>query len=134
MPLIPPRPLPPQFDEPSVGLFWCIDDTIVAAGKPLRIADRYGEYLTYDGGHGEHWEKWKKVGSSWLKREGLPLTILNSEYDDHPRGRVIYSPNDHEFRIYADARLHDEPTINKICNRFALGNNKATVFRDSHYR
>jgi hypothetical protein len=128
------RPLPLQLCEPAVGLFWFVDDGIIAAGKPLRIADRYSDNLTYDGGHAEHWDRWKKAGSAWLKREGLPLSILSSEYDDHPRGRVIYLPVDHEFRIYADVRLQTEDAVRQIRNRFALGSSKAAVLRDSHYR
>lgn len=131
---IPPLPLPPQLAEPAVGLFWLVDNCLVAAGKVLRLADWYGENMTYDGGHAEHWERWQKAGPSWLKQVGLPLAILVSEYDDHPRGRIVYHPNDQEFRIYADARLLGEHALSEIRNRFALGNSKVAVWRDTHYR
>lgn len=127
-------PVPLRIKEPAVGLFWFVDGAIVAVGKSVRFADHYGECLTYDGGHSDHWELWRKAGSSWLKRHKLPLSILVTEYDEHPRGRVIYSSVANQFKIIADARLHNGDNIKEICNHFRLSDAQFSLEHDNHYR
>ena len=118
--------------EPSLGIFWLVAGQLVAAGCPLKHAGLYGDCLTYDGGHAEHWEKWKEAGQRWIEKNGLPLAILTSEYDEHPRGRVVKEPAG--FVIYADRRLHKPTFIARICHRFNLDPSFVTVRSDAHYR
>ena len=105
---------------------------IVAAGCPIDMAIPYGDCLTYEGGHAEHWEQWQQAGSAWLLQHQLPLAILNTEYDAHPRGRVVKSPTD--FIIYADKRLQNNGQISAICHHFGLKRELVSVLSDLHYQ
>lgn len=129
-----PFPLSRALQEPGVGIFWFVDHQLVAAGAPVRLADIYGDNATYVGGHAEHWAHWARAGSRWLKEHRLPLSILTSEYDEHPRGRIVYARKSRLFRLYADMRLHADDPVAEIRNRFGIAKRKTQVFTDSHYR
>ncbi|ANC88642.1 hypothetical protein [Sphingomonas sp. NIC1] len=116
----------------AVGIFWMVDDVLVAAGCELEDAARYGDCLTFDGGHAEHWERWQEAGGHWLAKNGLPARILTTEYDEHPRGRIVKEPGG--FVLYADQRLQSPARITAICERFGLGRAAVLVRSDPHYR
>lgn len=118
--------------QPSVGIFWMVGDCLVAAGCSLREASPYGDCLTYDGGHAEHWDEWQVAGGAWLRRHHLPLTILSTEYDDHPRGRIVHASG--TFIIYADRRLQARDALASIRTRFGLLDQSTEVQSDDHYR
>ncbi|GGE95363.1 hypothetical protein GCM10011404_30620 [Sphingomonas prati] len=115
-----------------VGIFWFVDDMLVAAGCPVADASPYGDCLTYDGGHAEHWDRWQEAGGVWLAAHGLPLSILSTEYDDHPRGRIVKEPG--SFVLYADRRLQTADRLDSICSRFELDRAKVSLRSDAHYR
>ena len=77
----------------AVGIFWFVGDELIAVVCDLTNAVPYGDCLTYDGGHAEHWEAWQKAGASSLRSSGLPERIATSEYEEHPRGRIVKEPD-----------------------------------------
>lgn len=115
----------------SVGIFWLVDGKWIAAGCSLDDAVPYGDALTYDGGHAEHWERWQNAGAHWLGGHDLPLTIMTDEYEDHPRGRVVKMP-DH-FIIYADRRLLGPKSVARIVALFGLERSAVRTSPDAHY-
>lgn len=127
-------PLNVDNSTPFVGLFWEVGGQLVAAGVPLARADRYGDCLTFEGGHAEYWEAWAGAGAGVLRRRGLPLAIIATEYDDHPRGRVVFDQCADAFIIYADRRLHAAAKVSAIRCRFGLDGLACHVRADSHYR
>jgi len=116
----------------SVGIFWFVDGVLVAAGCALESAAPYGDCLTYDGGHAEDWERWQEAGGRWLAEHGLPVAILTSEYDEHPRGRIVKEANG--FVLYADQRLQTPKRLSAICERFGLEKSTTSIRSDAHYR
>lgn len=116
----------------AVGIFWWVDGALLAAGCAVSEADTYGDNLTYDGGHAEHWDRWRSAGASWLKRHGMPILICTSEYDEHPRGRIVKTPLG--FVIYADRRLQGGAMIAAVCSHFGLDRLSVIVQSDPHYR
>jgi hypothetical protein len=116
----------------AVGIFWWIDGTLLAAGCAVSEAEAYGDNLTYDGGHAEHWDRWRAAGASWLKAHDMPLVICTSEYDEHPRGRIVKRPEG--FVVYADRRLHGRAIMSAICLHFDLESSAVVVQSDPHYR
>ncbi len=116
----------------SVGIFWRVEGRWVAAGCALAEAVSYGDALTYDGGHAEHWDRWQAAGGRWLAAYHLPLAILESEYDEHPRGRVVKMPA--RFMIYADRRLLGRESLAGVVALFGLEGEKVVASADSHYR
>ena len=115
-----------------VGIFWFVDGVLVSKGCPLSEAFEYGDCLTFEGGHAEAWDHWQSLGAAGLAKGELPASILTSEYDEHPRGRIVKEPN--RFVLYADRRLQTKTRIEKICARFELPRSETIVRSDPHYR
>lgn len=122
----------------QVGIFWGVPDggAIVLAHDaiPLSEAERYGEMLTYPDGHADVWDGWQKLGATGLKRRGLPAQIAQAEYDEVPRGRVVYRTPDRSFVIYADRRLQTASFITQVKIAFELTGSQSVVRSDPHYR
>ena len=123
--------------QPSIGIFW----GIVGAGQqpallvdlvPLAGGETYGEFLTH-GGHYEYWTKLARMGASGLRRLGLPGAPLWSEYEEWPRGRVVYHIPTRRFVIYADLKLRTQPWMDRILARFALTEAEHELRGDPHY-
>ena len=125
---------------PSVGIFWGIPDgsasnpTLVIDSTPLSRAEPYGAALTHPRGHYDVWEAWQGLGVAGLKRRGLPAAIVWSEYEQHPRGRIVYDTVTHVFTIYADRRLQTPEFIERLVHAFGLTQAQFVVRGDSHYR
>ena len=81
-----------QQETPHVGIFWVVQATedeagLLATGCPLDQAEAYGDFLTYGPGHSETWDHWRRgrpVGPV------LCAAVLFYEYEDWPRGRVVF--------------------------------------------
>jgi hypothetical protein len=126
-------------DEPCVGLFWRVSgdggsNTMLIDALPLSLAEAYGDVLTHPGGHYEVWSTWQRLGQAGLKARGWPLAILYSEYEDHPRGRVVFNVRETTFWILADRRLQRPASIAAIQRAFGLAGQACLVKSDEHYR
>ncbi len=117
-----------------VGIFWMLGGALVAAGCILEEAEQAGDWIDYPGGHADYWERWQMAGSSWLTKNGLPLEILTTEYDDHPRGRIVFDQRANCFLLYADRRLQTSVTLDMIKQTFFLADYDTKVLSDLHYR
>lgn len=115
-----------------VGIFWFVDEALVTVGCPVTDASSYGDCLTFEGGHAQYWEQWQGAGCAWLVANDLPARILSTEYDDHPRGRIVKTPSG--FVLYADRRLQTPARLDKICLRFGLHRASVLIRNDAHYR
>lgn len=124
-------------DGPCVGIFWRVQTSagpkLVSHVVSLTDADEYGDFLTHPTGHYEIWEGWRDSGAAALKRMGLPIEIASSEYEEHPRGRVVFDRRAEKFIIYADRRLQKATIISDIVELFAIGGHSHIVRSDSHY-
>ncbi|MGI8839538.1 MAG: hypothetical protein ACR2F8_01935 [Caulobacteraceae bacterium] len=128
----------PHSAAPHVGIFWSVP---VAAGasrllidtEPLARAETYGDFLTHPRGHHEVWTAWRRLGTGWLKARGWPFAILTHEYEDFPRGRVVFHVSTSAFWIYADRRLQREDDIARIKTALGLTDQTCLVKSDSHY-
>jgi len=111
---------------PEVGIFW-VDGVgvIYAESISLREADDYGEFRIYLGNHYDSWDKAVRANPQW---QGL-------EYEDVPRGRVLYrkDPKKPEFIVYLPKQILKFK--NKVVSRFNLPSGH-TIFdtTDDHYR
>jgi hypothetical protein len=121
---------------PSVGIFWLIETTAGAtqwltAGCSLQAAEPYGDFLTFPDGHYEVWERWRRRKDLDAELRSLVRTF---EYEDWPRGRIVYDRSKKRFTLYADARLMKPEIIARIGERFALPTDITNVERDFHYQ
>jgi hypothetical protein len=75
---------------PAVGIFWRVDGVIVIDRSTLDEAEPYGDSLTHAAGHYERWQEWQALGVARLTVLGYPGRIVWTEYDQWPRGRIVY--------------------------------------------
>ena len=101
---------------------------------PIPRADIYGEMLTVDRGHAEIWKTLAALGMRGLAKRGLPSVLLAADYDEFPRGRVVYKPAAEEFTIWADPKLHRPGIVEALKGGFSIGGAAFRVERDDHYR
>lgn len=124
--------------EPSVGIFWGVPDggriVLVMDRTSLAEAEAYGDCLTHARGHHEVWEAWRALGTTGLRRRGLPTTIAGEEYEAFPRGRVVYMLAPALFTLYADRRLQRPELVAELVHLFGLRGQRHVVRSDAHYR
>ncbi len=128
------RPNAPLSSRTSVGIFWRVGGVLVTDRSTLAEAEAYGDSLTHATGHYERWEHWRRLGALRLAALGLPVQIARSDYDEWPRGRIVYEQPARRFVIYADRRLQAPETIVALKTAFGLIGAEAVVKSDLHYR
>ena len=110
--------------EPSVGIFWLINDRLLFDSTPIRKAETDIHFKIHSGDHYSVWEALQRIGRA-------PAEI---EYEELPRGRVMFDMKTQKFTILADrCILKRADLVGKI--RVELNLPKDTnVGTDSHYR
>ncbi len=112
---------------PEVGIFW-IDDcdgTMYAESVSLRDAVDYGEFKIFEGSHYDLWDKAIRANPKWR----------NLEYEEVPRGRVVYrkDPKKPEFIVYMPEQIAKHK--GKVISRFSLPAGHVRFdFSDEHYQ
>ncbi|MCL2429705.1 MAG: hypothetical protein FWD12_10775 [Alphaproteobacteria bacterium] len=128
----------PQTDQGMIGLFWVVEDggraVLLAHTVPLGQAEPYGDMLTTESGHYHIWLGLARRGVAGLRKAGLPTAPAWSEYEEWPRGRVIYDHKRRRFIIRADRQLHKPAFVRLIADRFRIAAEDAKIFGDDHYR
>ncbi len=123
--------------SPAIGIFWVLAER----GKPPQVladcvavdrGETYGEFLTY-GGHYEYWEGLSALGVPELRRRGLPTAVVWSEYEEWPRGRVVFKRPTSRFIVYADRKLRPPSILGLVLARFGLQHHAVTLLDDPHY-
>jgi hypothetical protein len=124
--------------EAAVGIFWAIQ----LPAKPaiildhrclLRDAEAYGDMLTSPHGHYDVWEHWRKHSRDIPY--GAAATVKMYEYEEWPRGRIVYDPIHMNFTCYADLKiLRRADLLNEILKTFGLIDQPAGWNADNHYR
>ena len=122
--------------EPSVGIFWVVEPRpgearLLTAGCSLAAAEPYGDCLTYADGHYEVWERWRKTNDPDAALRAVARTF---EYEDWPRGRLVFDRVRKRFILYADRKLMLPSTIAEIQMRFSILADQTTVETDFHYQ
>ena len=113
---------------------WRVANVLVVDGSTLGEAETYGDCITHAAGHYECWQEWQALGARRLASMGYPVCIVSTEYDEWPRGRIVYETPARRFVIYADRRLQGSDTIDAIKVAFGLGDATVIVKSDLHYR
>jgi hypothetical protein len=119
---------------PSVGIFWRVAGVLLVDRSTLDEAESYGDCITHAAGHYERWQQWQALGATRLASMGYPEHIVLTEYDEWPRGLIVYETPMQRFVIYADRRLQAPDTIDAIKVAFGLGDAEVIVKSDLHYR
>jgi hypothetical protein len=120
--------------QPSLGIFWRVAGVLVIDRSTLEEGEPYGDCLTHAAGHYERWENWQALGAEGLRAIGFPDRIASTEYDEWPRGRIVYETPAKRFVLYADRRLQEADTIDALKTAFGLLEADVVMMSDSHYR
>jgi hypothetical protein len=123
-------------ETPKLGIFWLVqtmegEARLLAAGCPMDQAEPYGDCLTYGSGHYETWAHWRRDRTM----DPAPRAIVRSyEYEDWPRGRIVFDRSRELFILYADRKLMAPAMIARIATQFHLPENRTEVQGDLHYQ
>jgi len=121
--------------EARVGIFWVIETragpTLLTASCPLAEAEPYGDCLTFGSGHYQVWRNWR---SSRELEAAARAVVREYEYEEWPRGRVVFGRATQRFVLYTDRKLMDAENIERIRECFQLPFDRVSVEGDSHYR
>jgi|SRR5208283_731102 len=110
--------------EPHLGIFWLVDGMLIFDSSPLSEAELYGDHMNHPHGHVHVWEEFERSGR-------VPR---GSEYEEYPRGRVMFDTKNKNFSILADkCILKDKGLIAQIKEDLHL-RKSVTTGTDPHYR
>jgi hypothetical protein len=123
-----------QREAPHVGIFWVVQATedearLLIAVCPLDQAEPYGNCLTYGPGHYETWEHWRQDRTV---DPALRAIVRAYEYEDWPRGRIVFDQSCDLFILYADRKLQTPETIAHIAAQFQLPEERTEIQSDLH--
>jgi hypothetical protein len=119
-------------ETPRLGIFWVVqtpeaEPRLLAAGCPLDQAEPYGDCLTYGQGHYETWAQWRRDRTV---DPALRALVRSYEYEDWPRGRIVFDRSRDLFVLYADRKLLTPATIARIKAQFHLPAERTVVQSD----
>ena len=131
--------LPPTLVDGKVGFFWVVSDRagrdkLLADSLELQDAELYGSALTHPGGHHDFWEAMRARGPAWLHARDLSAALLRTEYEDWPRGRIVFHVDRLRFALMADWRLQTPTRLALIREEFRLPAGDYDISGDEHYR
>jgi hypothetical protein len=87
--------------------------------------------LTYGPGHYEIWAQWRRDRTV---DPALRALVRCYEYEDWPRGRIVFDRSRDLFVLYADRKLLTPATIVRIETQFHLPGERTEVTSDWHYQ
>jgi hypothetical protein len=99
---------------PAVGIFWRVNGVLVIDRSTLDEAEPYGDCLTHAAGHYERWQEWQAFGTAQLAAVGYPNSIAWTEYDQWPRGRIVFEIPTRRFVLHADRRLQKPDVVDAL--------------------
>jgi hypothetical protein len=112
-------------NAPSVGIFFAVGPKLWIDMTPLSGAGTYGEFKIHERGHDEYWEL--------LIRQSA--VAPDSEYEEHPRGRVAYNERTQQFSLLADnCILRQKDKVTEIIQTMHLPAARTRISTDPHYR
>jgi hypothetical protein len=121
-------------EMPQLGIFWPVQMSnggarLLAAGCPLDQAEPYGDCLTYGPGHYKTWAHWPRDRTV---DPALRAIVRSHEYEDWPRGRIVFDLVRDLFILYADRKLMTPAIIARIKAQFHLPAERSEVTSDFH--
>ncbi len=112
-------------EVPCVGIFWFVMRTarpqLLARLRPWPQGEDYGDFKTEPTSHYHLWPI--------IKRQ----INIAGEYDDWPRGRVVYNVPGRSFTAYIDRQLAGDTYRAALLHRFNLPIKQTQFAFDAHY-
>ena len=109
----------------SIGVFWIYDNRIFLETQKIIDLKPINGYIDSDLAHYEVWDSVKYQHSKFFL----------FEYEDVPRGRVIYDVKNKRFVVYCNPYiLQNKTEIKLILEGFQLSNMNSIFIEDEHYK
>jgi hypothetical protein len=110
--------------EPRVGIFWLVGKRLITDSTPLTKAEPYGTALGHTTSHIDHWTGLQHAGA-------VPAEV---EYEEPPRGRVVFDGREQRFYLMADrCILGRRDVVAEIMEAMHLPDD-TVLATDDHYR
>ena len=118
-----------------VGVYWFVRDDsgtvlLIAHRCALSEAEEYGDFLTCPHGHYDLWETWRGGGET----DRLRGTLRDCEYEEWPRGRVVFNTVNGQFIVHGDAQVFKYELQQGVTEHFGIPAGRVVFMRDEHYR
>lgn len=117
-----------------VGPYWFVRDDsgrvlLMAHRCALADAEEYGEFLTCPHGHYDVWERWR----ARCPAERIADVQRDAEYEEWPRGRVVFNSVQGPFIVYADRRISQQE-VQRVLEYFGIPVGRVEFMTDGHYQ
>jgi len=110
--------------QPMVGIFWLLGRLLILDASPLSEAEPYGDCLGYRESHYNYWAVQQRLGT-------VPCDM---EYEESPRGRVVFNTKTKRFALYADrCILKQKLVVNQIMRAMRLPASQTNVGTDGQF-
>ena len=109
--------------KPRVGIFWIFKGKLLKSETALDGGAEYGDVVHSQHDHIDYWPV--------LRGQNPELKQL--EYEDVPRGRVMYFKQTKKFRVLMDKVLHTPQNKQLLLKAFNLPKARTTFGTDPHY-
>jgi hypothetical protein len=111
-------------ETPKVGIFWLMDGKLLIDSTPVTDAEDYLDFKIHPRNHCTVWGALQQAGT-------VPHEI---EYEEPPRGRVMYNTKTCQYTLLADkCILKKKALVSKIKSQMRLPKDTKTS-TDEHYR
>jgi hypothetical protein len=123
-----------RWKDAYVGPYWFVPDdsgriVLMAHRCTLAEAEEYGECLTCPHGHYDVWESWRVK----CPRANVVGVLRDAEYEEWPRGRVVFNALWDQFMVYADSQI-SKSELQRVLGYFGIARDRAVFMRDAHYQ
>jgi hypothetical protein len=111
-----------------IGIFWFYNSALIA--KKIAVKELTPDDIGMVDSPFEHINEWES------RRIYLPdfKELASTEYQEFPRGRVVYSNVTRKATIYMDSSLFVKKYKRLLINYFDLADCSVTWKKDSHYQ
>ncbi len=106
-----------------VGIFWIFRGKLLATVCPLGNGESYGDAINGPINHVTQWPVFQKLNPA----------LRSLEYQDVPRGRVLFMKPTGEFHIYLDRVLDTQRNRKALLQEFELPKSSTQFLHDAHY-
>jgi hypothetical protein len=112
-------------DVPQVGIVFVYKGKVFIDGTPVTEAESLGgQFKIHDRDHYKYWEQLRGMGA-------VPADV---EYDEVPRGRVVYDTKSRKYTLFLDrCILKNKKLLSRIMAQMSLPFETETS-TDDHYR
>lgn len=109
---------------PEVGIFFVLNGVVMQSSLPYTEGVVYDKFITGPADHYSFWEQAQK----WN------LHLQSLDYEEVPRGRVVYDSVSKTFVVYASKAFVNDPKLRSlILSEFSLRSAVTKFKSDEHY-